>query len=53
MTYRIYKANGSKCIRKFESLDEAKEWCWLTETGNYYRIEWQYEDEASPRRMYI
>ena len=27
MTYRIYKANGTKCVRRFESLQDALGWC--------------------------
>ena len=53
MIYRVFKSNGSKCIRKFESLQEAQEWCWTVDTGCYYRIDFQYENESSPRSIYI
>lgn len=53
MTYRVFKSNGTKCIRKFESIDEAKAWCWTMNTGHSYRIEWQYEDESNPRVLYV
>lgn len=51
MTYRIFTADGTKCIRKFDTMSEAREWCW--EHEGYHRIEWQYEDEADARRMYL
>lgn len=53
MTYKVYKANGTKCIKKFENIDEAHEWCWLKDNGNEYRIEFQYENEDTPRRIYV
>lgn len=53
MTYRVYTENGTKCIRKFDSLDEAKRWCMVRDTGKTYRIEFQYEGEESPRRIYM
>lgn len=52
MTYRVFTTNGTKCIRKFDNLDDAKSFCWLRD-GNGYRIEWQYEGECSPRRFYL
>lgn len=40
MTYRVYKGyKGTKCIRKFDNLDDAQMWCWVRESGPY-RIEW-------------
>ena len=53
MTYRVFKSNGSKCIRKFDSIDEAKAWCWSVDTGCAYRIEYQYKGESSPRKVFI
>lgn len=53
MQYRVYKANGTRCIRKFDTLDEAQGWCWTRDTGETYRIEWQYPDEGEPRRLYV
>lgn len=53
MTYRVFKSNGTKCIRKFENIEDAKAWCWTVDTGCVYRIEWQYENESSPRRLFI
>lgn len=53
MEYRVYKANGSKCIRKFEKLEDAQAWCWTVDTGKAYRIEWQYDDEDSPRKIFV
>lgn len=53
MTYRVFKSNGTKCIRKFENIEDAKAWCWTVGTGCLYRIEWQYENESNPRRLFI
>lgn len=53
MTYRIYKRNGIKCIRKFDNLDDAKTWVWLREDCSQYRIEFQYENESEPRSIYF
>ena len=52
MTYKVYKANGTKCVKTFESIDEAKSWIWTRDNGNTYRIEYKYEDEEEPRKMY-
>lgn len=49
--YKVYSARGSKCIRKFNDIDEAKEWCWLKERE--YRIELVYEGESKPRVIYV
>lgn len=50
MAYRIYKGyTGTKCIRKFDNLDDAKMWCWLKDRGEEpYRIEWV--EEADEER---
>ena len=53
MTYRVFKSNGTKCIRKFESIDEAQEWCWTANASHSYRIEFQYEGESEPRRIFV
>lgn len=53
MQYRVYEANGTRCIRKFDSIDEAQEWCWTVDTGKSYRIEFQYDGEEAPRRVYM
>jgi hypothetical protein len=47
--YRVYEANGTRCIRKFESLDDAKAWAWTVATGKSYRIEWAEEDGRANR----
>ena len=52
MVYRVFTTNGSKCIRKFESLEEAQVWCWVKDVDHGYRIEWQYEGESKPRTLY-
>ncbi len=53
MQYRVYEANGSKCIRKFDHITTAKEWCMVAKTGKSYRIEFQYDGEEAPRRVYM
>lgn len=55
MTYRVYKRNGTKCIKKFESIEDAKRWCWCRANSNpnLYRIEFQYEGEEAPRRILV
>jgi hypothetical protein len=41
MTYRIYKGyGGTKCVRKFENLEDAQMWCWVRDHDEPYRIEW-------------
>lgn len=53
MQYRVYEANGTRCIRKFDSLDEAQAWCWTVDTGKGYRIDFQYDGEDAPRSIYV
>ena len=53
MIFRVFKSNGTKCIRKFDSIEEAKVWCWTMDVDHRYRIEWQYEGESSPRRLFV
>ena len=53
MQYRVYEMNGTRCIRKFDSIDEASEWCMVVDTGKSYRIEFQYDGEEAPRRIYM
>lgn len=36
--FKVYKLNGTKCIRKFDSLEEAQSWVWVHE--DLYRIDW-------------
>jgi hypothetical protein len=38
LTFRVYTRTGSKCIRKFDALEDAKSWCFVRE--NKYRIDW-------------
>jgi hypothetical protein len=38
MTFRVFTRTGTKCIRKFNSLDDAKHYTYVHE--NAYRIEW-------------
>lgn len=57
MSYRVYKAYSgtNKCVRKFDSLDEAKTWCWTRDNGATYRIEWTVkadEEHCIPERRY-
>ena len=52
LTYRVYLAGGTHCIRKFDNLDEACQWCWVRDTGKVYRIEYQLEGEERPRRIF-
>ena len=41
MSYRIYKGyRGTKCIRKFDSLEDAQMWCVIRDHTEPYRIEW-------------
>lgn len=54
--YRVYKVGGVRCVRKFDSMEEAKAWCWTREPKKGhegYRIEWQYENESTPRSIYL
>lgn len=47
MTYRVYKGyTGTKCVKKFDSLQDAQTWCWVRDRTEPYRIEWvEPEDE--------
>ena len=38
LQFRVYKLNGTKCIRKFDSLGEAQSWVWVHE--DLYRVDW-------------
>ena len=38
LTFRVYKINGTKCIRKFDNLEEAQSWVWVHE--DLYRVDW-------------
>jgi hypothetical protein len=41
MAYRVYRGySGRKCIRRFDSLDDAQMWCWSRDRVDPYRIEW-------------
>lgn len=53
MEYRVYAVGGARCIRKFESLDDAKAFCFALDTGKSYYIEFRYDDKDAPRRIYI
>lgn len=53
MVYRVYKGYaGTKCIRKFDNLQEAQMWCWSRDREEPYRIEWEYEN-GDKRRMWV
>lgn len=53
MTYRVFKFDGTKCIRKFDSIEDAKTWCYTVNTGETYRIEFIFDGESAPRCEYI
>ena len=53
LQFRVYKTNGTRCIRKFDSLEAAKSWCFTCNSPDSHRIEWRYENETEPRRMYL
>ena len=60
MVYRIYKGyTGTKCVRKFDNLEDAQMWCWVRDGVDPYRIEWVEEadeDRGIPERknkMYL
>ena len=39
MAFKVYKGfHGTKCVRKFDVLEDAQTWCNIHE--NMYRIEW-------------
>lgn len=38
VTFRVYKLHGTKCIRKFDNLDDAKSWVNIRE--DWYRVDW-------------
>ena len=38
MQFRVYKLNGTKCIRKFDSFEEAESWVNVHE--DWYRVDW-------------
>lgn len=41
MTFRIYKGyTGTKCVRNFDSLEDAQTWCIVRDRKETYRIEW-------------
>lgn len=40
MEFKVYGIDGTKCIRKFKSLEDAQSWAWTVDTGKAYRIEW-------------
>lgn len=51
MTCKIYKLNGTRCIRKFDSIEDAQRWCWTVNTGDNYRIE--VTVNGSVRNLYV
>lgn len=41
MTFKVYNGYmGTKCIKKFDNLQDAQTWCWIRDRKEPYRVEW-------------
>lgn len=50
---KVYVQGGKKCIKCFDSIRDAQEWCWTRNTGKSYVIEFKYPEEHDPRYIYL